>query len=745
MEIPDGPILVADDEPYIREMLQQLLERAGYTVVCAKDGMAAVALARKAGVHLAILDIQMDRLDGIGALKKIKACDPAVEVLIITGNADIDSLRASIVDNGAFDYILKPFYKDELLNTVRNALMKRAYLLDGRNGLLPRLNRLEAEFEERTRQLRESQIQYREMVENSGDSIMIVREGRLPFANANMSELTGYRPAEIQQLPLETLIHPEDREAVRRYYTMLLESRHTPAICRFRFLRKSGGAVWVEAANKRTRWREQPAVLSFCRDITERKKAEEELEMRVRQRTDQLSRANARLREEIGERKEVEADLKGLLKKQDLNIELAKRILGLINGQPARHLPLPGNRSLFVREITLPCQAQGGDHFFLRTVTRKGENRSAKTVISLKDQSGHAVNCVLRSIGTDLIHQSLLQRLGEDKLERTMGRLDSLIRRSRLFGGEDFVTGITAEIDHHPLALRYLSNGHPPFLMIRGRDVRLLGGIDDHGANAPLAWGGEAAFSEAAQPLRTGDRLIFFTDGLNEMPQHRLNRVIRFRELREMAAELATPASGVAEIMEQLLDRIARLSRVTAGPEGDNTSGDDITLVGVEVEDDRFTASEILRPRGFEEMASLISALYSRIEAEWGEKGFEAAEMRLCSVLEETLWNAWKHGNGKDPDKSVTVRWRYGNDFVLEVGDEGSGFVHCGLPDPRRRENRTKECGRGIFFIRHFADAVSWDQDGRVIRVGMGKRPTPRPRDGPGGDHPPLDLWEPLP
>lgn len=67
MEIPHGRILIADDEAHVRDMLQRLLQKAGHEVICATDGRAAVTAAREERVHLAILDIQMPRLDGIGA------------------------------------------------------------------------------------------------------------------------------------------------------------------------------------------------------------------------------------------------------------------------------------------------------------------------------------------------------------------------------------------------------------------------------------------------------------------------------------------------------------------------------------------------------------------------------------------------------------------------------------------------------------------------------------------------------
>lgn len=748
-ETLDGCILIADDDAYVRDLLKVLLEKSGYAVFCANDGMSAVELAMQEDIHLAILDIEMPRLDGIGALKKIKAADPAIEVLIITGNADVNTLRSSVRENGAFDYILKPFHRDELLKTIHNALMKRAYALADQKDQGRRLALLECEFEERTRQLRESQIQYQEIVENSGDGIMIYRDNHLLFVNSNMTELTGRTREDITRLSFETLVFPQDREAVGRYFAMILESPHTPPICRFRLVSKIRGPVWVEAVNKKTLWREKPAVLSFCRDITERKKAEEslkkareDLEIRVQERTAQLSMVNARLREEIVERKEVEADLKGLLKKQDINIELAKKILTLINGRPARHIPLPGGRRLFIKEISLPCQAQGGDHFFLRTLGRETDGCGVKTILSLKDESGHAVNCVLRSIGTDLIHQSLIQRLENNGLENTMKCLDDLIQISGLFDKEDFITAVTVEIDHQTLTLRYLSNGHPPFLLIRGDKVRLLGGIDDPGANTPLAWGIQTKFSASQWPLEIGDRLLFFTDGLNEMPQLRCNKTLRFDDLLSMTADIAPGQKDVTMIMERLLEQIVSQSQVTANQDGNNTSGDDITLVGVEIEDSRLTCEETLRPRNFDDMAALISELFNRMAREWKDKGFENPDIRLYGVLEETLWNAWRHGNKTDPNKAIFVRWRCGNDFVMEVEDQGEGFACGEVPDPRKPENLIRDCGRGIFFIRHFADEASWEKNGRIVRTRMDKQTAPR--YGPEPDALPIDLWAPL-
>ncbi len=742
-------ILVADDEEDIRDILGRILTDAGYDVILVEDGQAAVAAARVHPIHLAILDIQMPRLNGIEALRQIKSIDPQIQVLIITGNANLESLRATIVELDAFDYILKPFHREELLHTARNALAKRAYLKTAPepSGAADRMARLEADLEERTRQYRESQIQYREIVENSGDGILIHQDDRLVFSNGNMTALTGYAAEEIRRVSFRRMLHHEDREMVIRHYQAVLHRRPCPTVCRFRFLRKSGDPVWIEAGNRRTLWDDRPAVLSFCRDIAERmaaeaalRRAHEDLEDRVRQRTVQLSRANARLKEEIAERRQIEDYLKSLLKKQEINIHLAKRILHLINGRPERHIPLSGGRSLFLDVICLPCLAEGGDHFFARTYRGPAGDR---TVISLKDQSGHAVNCVLRSIATDMIHQALLKCRGDADVETSTRLLNDLICRSDLFQREDFATAITAVLHHRDGVLRYISNGHPPFLHIRGDQARLIPDAAEPAANIPLAWRPDARFRADSLTLETGDRIIFFTDGLNEMPHLHRNEILRLADLRDWVAEQIRrePALPVHRLMDRLLAHLIAHSGVTASDRA-TTSGDDVTLLGLEVESEDFPDAMEIRGADSRSLSRAIAGLYARIAGQWERAGFVNPEQRLYAVLEETICNAWRHGGKMSPDKPILARWRMGNDFVLEVSDAGDGFDFEAIPDPTRRENILSITGRGIMLIRHFAASVHWTEGGRRIRVSLPADDPPRFREKTRSVAEALDLWD---
>ncbi len=273
-------VLVADDDQAILNLFYQVLNREGHRVLKATNGLQAVEDVRGNPVDIAILDIRMPVMDGIEVLKAIKQIDPTIEVLLVTGYADIENFKQAITSQGAFDYILKPFKIAEVLHAVRNALLKRDSLLQEKSGnqeLERRLLQTEEGFTERTRQLRESQIQYRQIIENSNDMIMVVQEERLQFVNPKTTELTGYSADELQKISPHQIVHPEDRPKVEEIDARILRGENGSPTYAFRALRKNGESFWVETNTIRTRWEEKPATIKFIRDISERKKAEEAL------------------------------------------------------------------------------------------------------------------------------------------------------------------------------------------------------------------------------------------------------------------------------------------------------------------------------------------------------------------------------------------------------------------------------------------------------------------------------------
>src|SRR5438105_7600146 len=127
-----GMILVVDDEEIMREILETLLTREGYTVRLASSGAEGLELARAMPFDAAIVDIMMPGIDGIATLDELKRIDEDLAVVIITAYASVGS-AISAMKSGAFDYITKPFKNDEVLVVVRNAMEQRRLVHENRN------------------------------------------------------------------------------------------------------------------------------------------------------------------------------------------------------------------------------------------------------------------------------------------------------------------------------------------------------------------------------------------------------------------------------------------------------------------------------------------------------------------------------------------------------------------------------------------------------------------------------------
>lgn len=281
--MPEKSILIADDDTPMRKMLTRLLEGEGGQVFHAYNGREAIEVVQNHAIDLAILDVVMPEMGGVAALKRIKEIDRTIEVLMITGYAEIESLRKIIFDYGAFDYLLKPFDIVELKLAVRRALRNREVVLKSnlvRDELERRIGELESDFKEKTFSLRESQIKYRDIVENSTDGIVITQDNHITFANKRSMESTGYAMWEMLNIPFIEILHPDDRPAAMERYRRRLRGEDVPAVSTFRVMRKDGSFFWVEDHAAKTLWGEGPAVLHAIRDISERMDAEESLRIR---------------------------------------------------------------------------------------------------------------------------------------------------------------------------------------------------------------------------------------------------------------------------------------------------------------------------------------------------------------------------------------------------------------------------------------------------------------------------------
>jgi two-component system, cell cycle sensor histidine kinase and response regulator CckA len=119
----DATILVVDDEPTYREMLQQMLESLGFSVITAEDGEQAVSIytVQKESIDLVLLDMIMPNMAGVDTYRELQKLNSAVRVLLISGFSQ-DERTKEILEDGVLDFLQKPFEMYELSKAVNEAL-----------------------------------------------------------------------------------------------------------------------------------------------------------------------------------------------------------------------------------------------------------------------------------------------------------------------------------------------------------------------------------------------------------------------------------------------------------------------------------------------------------------------------------------------------------------------------------------------------------------------------------------------
>ncbi len=118
-------------------------------------------------------------------------------------------------------------------------------------------------------------IDYRSLVENANEAILVAQNGTFQYANPKAEELLGYALEELAAQPLTAFIHANDREMVRQQYERRIRGDDLPEVYPFRIVNKDGATIWVELKVKLFSWHRQPATLCLMTDISQRIYTEE--------------------------------------------------------------------------------------------------------------------------------------------------------------------------------------------------------------------------------------------------------------------------------------------------------------------------------------------------------------------------------------------------------------------------------------------------------------------------------------
>src|SRR5271165_2923384 len=159
-------ILVVDDEEAIREVVSTMLESRGYRCTAVSNGRSAQDYVRKQTPDLVLSDMIMPEMDGIKLLEWLHGFDPEVPVIMVTAIHDI-STALEAIRRGAYDYILKPFEKDQLFHGVGRALQHRRLVIENRSYQ----QNLQQQVEEKTAQLQTAFVQLEQSYDDTLEAL----------------------------------------------------------------------------------------------------------------------------------------------------------------------------------------------------------------------------------------------------------------------------------------------------------------------------------------------------------------------------------------------------------------------------------------------------------------------------------------------------------------------------------------------------------------------------------------------
>ncbi len=176
-------ILVIDDEQIMREGCSRILSKDGWTVICAENGTKGLeeVKTRAERIDVILLDLMMPGMSGMEVLDHVRALNPELLVIVITGYATVES-AVEAMKKGAYDFIPKPFTPDQLRIVVRRALEKRA--------LQKEAEFLRKEREKSLRDIATEKSKIKTIIHCMGDGVLVCdRDGCIVLSNPAASRM----------------------------------------------------------------------------------------------------------------------------------------------------------------------------------------------------------------------------------------------------------------------------------------------------------------------------------------------------------------------------------------------------------------------------------------------------------------------------------------------------------------------------------------------------------------------------
>lgn len=271
-------LLLVDDEPRLLQSLYDLLSDRGFELVTAATGEQAIAELSRLKFDLVLLDLRLPDISGHAVMDFIKSTSIDTHVIVLSGDVEIEAAIGSL-KRGAYDFLRKPYPREELLNTIGHALQERA--LAHENSLI-------------AAQLESSERLYRYLINSSPDIIYTLNhEGHFTFINERVTQLLGYAKSDLIGRHYSAIVHEEDLE--RAHYVFqerrsgdrasrnvelrlkCMNGREDSRCFDNTLMTVSFNSVGIYSADGALQRREYFGTYGVARDVTDRKRAEEQM------------------------------------------------------------------------------------------------------------------------------------------------------------------------------------------------------------------------------------------------------------------------------------------------------------------------------------------------------------------------------------------------------------------------------------------------------------------------------------
>jgi len=364
---------------------------------------------------------------------------------------------------------------------------------------------------------------------------------------------------------------------------------------------------------------------------------------------------------------------------------------------------LPMLQGLELNSLYLPCGAVGGDLFDVVQIS------DDVLAILIFDVTGFGVSSALISAMAKVCFSNYIRNI--DSPRAVIEHVNSQILNE--INADFYITAFLGYLDLHDNKLTYCNAGHAYPIVFRKKEG-IVTTIKTQGTFLGVFENG--SFEEHCTYLGPGDCLILLTDGLYRLFADDL---YEGRKCLEDYVRETLSKNSSREFLNQIEKRYKKINQ---GIE------DDITALTVEVLTDS-RRNQIKEKLGFstddpvylqflsyfEETDKAVSVILSSMDA----FGFADESIRKMKIaLTELLVNAVLHGNKKDFSKKVVLGHLVNRQkTVVSIMDEGEGFDPNGIPDPTLPENITRDCGRGLFIVRHYVDEITFNLIGNRVTV----------------------------